>query len=127
MIEGWIRGENPAIDANIQLNGVEYYGKVDKQGTRNHHPMSEYVGKRKFDVSKLESDDSWTHWYLFESEMPLPNFYDSTFVHSLEYASWIDVDRDDCEAPGQMFRRRANIWRMGQWKMLITQSGGRDI
>ena len=115
------------IIAYIQLNGVEYYGKVVKDGTRNHHPMSEYVGKRVFDVSKIQSDESWTHWYVFESEMPLPNFYDSTFIHSLDYASWIDVDRDDCDAPGQMFRRRAYISKMGQWKMVITQSGGRDI
>jgi hypothetical protein len=115
------------IIAYIQLNGVEYYGKVVKAGCRNHHSMSEYVGKRVIDVSKEPSDDSWTHWYLFESEMPLPNFYDSTFVHSLDYASWIDVDRDDCETPGQLFRRRAYISKMGQWKMIITQSGGRDI
>ena len=125
MIDGWIRGENPAIDAYIQLNGVEYYGKLGKEGTRNHHPMSEYVGKRVIDVSKLPSDDSWTHWHVFESEMPLPNHYDQ--VNTLNYASWMDVDRDDCEAPGQMFRRRAYISKMGRWKMVITQSGGRDI
>jgi hypothetical protein len=76
--------------AYIQLNGVEYYGNVVKTGCRNHHPMSAYAGKRVFDVSKESSDDSWTHWYIFESEMPLPNHYDSTFVHSLEIgrASW---------------------------------------
>jgi len=113
------------IDAYIQLNGIEYYGKVVKDGTRNHHPMSEYVGKRVFDVSKIQSDESWTHWYVFESEMPLPNHLD--IPRKLTYASWMDVDRDDCEAAGQMFRRRAYISKMGQWKMVITQSGGRDI
>jgi hypothetical protein len=115
------------IDAYIQLNGIEYYGKVVKQGTRNFHPQREYVGKRVIDVSKEPSDDAWTYWYVFESEMPLPNFYDETFIHSLDYASWMDVTRDDCEAPGQLFRRRAYIARMAQWKMVITQSGGRDI
>lgn len=116
------------IDAYVQLNGIHYYGKVVKTGCRNHHPMSEYVGKRRLDVNKEESDDSWTHFYVFESEMPLPVNQDLSDPYPrLERASWMDVDRDDCEAPGQLFRRRAHIWRMGQWKMLITQSGGRDI
>lgn len=109
----------------ITINDVPYYGKVVRAGCRNHHPMSEYVGKRKFDVAKLESDDSWTYWYIFESQMPLP--YESNQSNKLGYASWMDVDRDDHEAPGQLFRRRANIWRMGVRKVLITQSGGRDI
>lgn len=113
------------IIAYIQLDGVEYYGKVVKQGTRNFHPQREYVGKRVIDVSKEPSDDAWTHWYVFESEMPLPNHLD--IPRKLTYASWMDVDRDVCDAPGQLFRRTAHIWRMGQWKMLITQSGGRDI
>lgn len=112
---------------SIQINGELYHGRVIKSGCRNHHPLTAYVGKRAFDVSKEESDDSWTHWYLFESEIPLPNYYDDMFMHSLDYASWMDVDRDDCEGPGQMFRRRAYISKMGQWKMIITQSGGRDI
>lgn len=115
------------IDAYVQLNGVEYYGKVVKTGCRNHHPMSAYVGKRVIDVSNEPSDDSWTNWYLFESETPLPTGYDPTFIHSLSYASFMDVDRDDCEAPGQLFRRRATISRMTSRRVLITQSGGRDI
>ena len=98
-----------------------------KEGVRNHHPQSEYIGKRVIDVSKLPSDDSWTYWHIFESEMPLPIDYDETFIHSLDYASWMDVDPDDCEFPGQLFRRRAYISKMGRWKMLITQGGGRDI
>jgi hypothetical protein len=113
------------IDAYVKLNGVEYYGKLVKTGCRNHHPLSAYVGKRIFDVAKIESDHSWTHWYIFESEMPLPNQYEQ--VNLLNHASWMDVGRDDCEAPGQLFRRKAHIWRMGMWKMLITQDGGRDI
>jgi hypothetical protein len=115
------------MDAYIQLNGIEYYGKLTKSGQRNHHPLSEYKGKRVIDVSKLPSDDSWTYWYIFESEMPLPIDYDVTFIHSLDYASWMDVDPDDCEFPGQLFRRRAYISKMGRWKMIITQGGGRDI
>lgn len=115
------------MDAYIQLNGIEYYGKLVKEGVRNHHPQSEYIGKRVIDVSKLPSDDSWTYWHIFESEMPLPIDYDATFIHSLDYASWMDVDPDDCEFPGQLFRRRAYPQRMGRWKMLITQGGGRDI
>ena len=113
------------IEACVAINDVEYFGKLIKEGTRNFHPMSAYVGKRVIDVAKEPSDDAWTYWYVFESEMPLP--CDLQVDRKLTYASWIDVDRDDCEAPGQMFRRRANIWRMGMWKMLITQSGGRDI
>ena len=115
------------IEAHIQLNGIEYYGKVVKDGTRNYHSQSEYVGKRVFDVSKIQSDCSWTHWYLFESEMPLPIDYDATFIHSLDHASFIDVGRDNHEAPGQMFRDRAYPQRMTRWKLLITQCGGRDI
>ena len=113
------------ISDRISINDVPYYGKVVRAGCRNHHPQSAYVGKRKFDVAKEYSDHSWTFFYVFESEMPLPDQYEQ--VNSLDYASWIDVGRDDCEAPGQIFRRKASIWRMGRWKVLITQSGGRDI
>ena len=63
--------------------------------------------------------------YVFESEMPLPK--DLEDMPRLNYASWMDVDRDDREAPGQLYRRRAYIRKMGMWKMLITQEGGRDI
>lgn len=115
------------MSESIQLNGVEYYGELVKSGCRNYHPQSAYVGKRVIDVAKEPSDDCWTHWYVFESEMPLPVDYHPTFIHSLEYASWMDVSRDDCEAPGQLFRRRASVRRMGRWKLLISQTGGRDI
>jgi hypothetical protein len=113
---------------SIGINGVEYNGKMTKCGTRNFHPQSEYVGKRVIDVAKEPSDDAWTCWYVFESSKPLPVNQDLSDPYPrLEYASWMDVSRDDCEAPGQLFRRRAYIARMTPCRVLITQSGGRDI
>jgi hypothetical protein len=111
----------------VQINGVQYYGRLVKTGTRNHHPMAAYEGKHAIEVTKMPSDDSWTSFYVFESDLPLPSSYEPMWVHSLDYASFMDVDRDDCEAPGQLFRRTAHISRMTPRRLLITQSGGRDI
>ena len=108
----------------IRINLVHYPGRLIKSGTRNHHPMSAYVGKRVIDVAREPSDDSWTNYYVFESSKPLPVDRE---VRRLEEASWMDVGRDDCEAPGQMFRRGAIIRRMTRRRILITQSEGRDI
>jgi len=112
------------MNDSIRLNCVEYYGKVIKSGTRNFHPMKAYEGKRVIDVSKEPSDDSWAHWYLFESEMPLPVHRE---VKRLEYASFMDVEREDCGGPGQLFHSKALIFRMTPRRMLIVQTGGRDI
>jgi hypothetical protein len=108
----------------ITINNVVYSGKVIKCGTRNFHPQREYVGKRVIDVSKEPSDDAWTHWYIFESSKPMPVHRE---IKRLEFTTFMDVERDDCEAPGQLFRRRAYIARMTPRRVLITQSGGRDI
>jgi hypothetical protein len=42
------------IDAYIQLNGIEYYGKLVKDwNRRNHHPMSAVCSASgQFDVAK---------------------------------------------------------------------------
>jgi hypothetical protein len=108
----------------ITINNVVYSGKVIKCGTRNFHPQREYVGKLVIDVSKEPSDDAWTHWYIFESSKPMPVHRE---IKRLEFTTFMDVERDDCEAPGQLFRRRAYIARMTPRRVLITQSGGRDI
>lgn len=108
----------------IRINLVCYPGRLIKSGTRYYHYQSEYVGRRVIDVAKEPSDDSWMNYYVFESAKPLPVDRE---VWRLEEASWMDVDRDDCEAPGQLFRRTAHISRMTPRRVLITQSGGRDI
>jgi hypothetical protein len=108
----------------ITINNVVYSGKVIKAGTRNFHPQSEYVGKRVIDVAKIYSDDSWTNFFVFESSKPLPVHRE---IRRLEFTTFLDVEPDSCEAPGQLFRRRAYIARMTPRRVLITQSEGRDI
>lgn len=112
----------------ITLNNEVYSGKVIKCGTRNFHPQREYVGKRVIDVSKEPSDDAWTHWYIFESSKPMTMSEDLSDPYPrLAFTTFMDVERDECGGPGQLFRRRAYIARMNPRRVLITQSGGRDI
>jgi len=108
----------------ITINNVVYPGILIKSGCRNYHCQSAYVGKRVIDVAKEPSDDAWTHWYVFESSKPLPAHRE---IKRLEFTTFMDVERDDCDAPGQLFRRRASVAKMTPRRVLITQSGGRDI